>query len=115
LTLLQVWLVVLQVCAVPAPQVCATALHAGWVPTQVWLCTPLHTWLVRPLQVCPCAPEQPGVGAAGQVPVDTPVQVPAVSPEHVGVGGKLQVWVPELEPRGHAVLLMLHQITLSFW
>lgn len=115
LTLLQVWLVVLQVCAVPALQVWATGLHAGWVPTQVWVCTPLHTWLVRPLQVCDCAPVQPGVGAEGQVPVDTPVHVPAVSPEQVGVGGRLQVCEPELDPRGHAVLLTLHQITLSFW
>lgn len=115
LTLLQVWFVVLQVCAVPALQVCATGLHAGWVPTQVCVCTPLHTWLVSPLQTCDWAPVQPGIGAAGQVPFDTPVHVPAVSPEHVGVGGRLQVWVPELDPRGHAVLLMLHQITLSFW
>jgi len=115
LTLLQVWLVELQVCAVPVLQVCATGLHAGWVPTQVCVCTPLHTWLVSPLQVCAEAPEQPGTGADGQVPVDTPVQEPAVSPEQVGVGGRLQVWVPLLEPRGHAVLLMLHQITLSFW
>ena len=115
LTLLQVWLVVLQVCAVPALQVCATGLHAGWEPTQVWLWTPLQTWLVSPLQVCAEAPEHPGVGAAGQVPVVTPVQEPAISPLQVGLGGRLQVCVPTTAPPGQAALLVLHQITLSFW
>ena len=45
-----------------------------------------------------------------------PVQVPAVSPVQVGVGGKLQVCVPLNCCRAATrLLLMLHQITLSFW
>lgn len=115
LTLLQVWLVELQVCAVPVLQVCAVALHAGCVPTQVCVRTLLHTCAVSPLQVCDVEPVHPGVGAAGQVPVLIPTQEPAVSPEQVGVGGRLQVCVPLELPRGHAALLTLHQITLSFW
>ena len=41
--MLQVWLVVLRVCGLPALQVCATGLHAACVPLQVCDCTPLHT------------------------------------------------------------------------
>lgn len=67
------------------------------------------------MQVCAEAPVHLGVGAAGQLPKVTPSHLPAVVPEQVGAGGRMQLRAEVPCTAGHALLLVLHQSTLSFW
>ncbi|MBK9703043.1 MAG: hypothetical protein IPO75_06040 [Betaproteobacteria bacterium] len=45
----------------------------------------------------------------------TPSHLPAVVPEQVGAGGRMQLRAEVPCTAGHALLLVLHQSTLSFW